>query len=88
MRGTLENVKSATKVPLGLPDALLRKFRIYAATRNQSMTSLAAQAIRDLMERDQQTAAAKRRFLGRIRNAPDRGTGGTIRWTRDELHER
>ena len=52
------------------------------------MTSLAAQAIRDLIERDQKTAAAKRRFLGRIRNAPDRGTGGTIQWTRDELHER
>jgi predicted transcriptional regulator len=81
-------VKSATNVTLSLPDALLRKFRIYAATRNQSMTSLAAQAIRDLMERDQQTAAARRRFLARIRNAPDRGTGGAIRWTRDELHER
>lgn len=52
------------------------------------MASLAAQGIRDLMERGQQTAAAKRRFLDCIRNAPDRGTGGTIRWTRDELHER
>jgi predicted transcriptional regulator len=81
-------VKSATNVTLNLPNALLRKFRIYAATRNQSMSSLMAQAIRDLMERDQPTAAAKRRFLGRIRNAPDRGTGGTIGWTRDELHER
>ena len=81
-------MKSATNVTLSLPDALLRRFRIYAATRNQSMTSLATRAIRDLMERDQQTAAARRRFLGRIRNAPDRGTGGTIGWTRDELHER
>jgi len=81
-------VKSATNVTLSLPNALLRKFRIYAATRNQSMTSLAAQAIRDLMERDHQTAAATRRFLARIRNAPDRGTVGTIGWTRDELHER
>lgn len=31
---------------------------------------------------------AKRRFLERIRNAPDRGTRGVIRWTREELHER
>ena len=81
-------MKSATNVTLSLPDALLHKFRIYAATRNQSMSSLMARAIRDLTERDQQTAAAKRRFLGRIRNAPDRGTGGAIRWTRDEMHER
>ncbi|MBI4905359.1 MAG: hypothetical protein HY820_17120 [Acidobacteria bacterium] len=81
-------MKTSTNVTLSLPDALLRKFRVYAASRNQSMASLAAQGIRDLMERGQQTAAAKRRFLDCIRNAPDRGTGGTIRWTRDELHER
>lgn len=56
--------------------------------QNQSMTSLAAQAIRELMGRDEQTAAAERRFLERIRNAPDRGTRGTIPWTRDELHQR
>ena len=29
-----------------------------------------------------------RRFVERIENAPDRYTGGVIRWTRDELHER
>ena len=80
-------MKSATNVTLSLPNALLRKFRIYAATRNQSMSSLMAQAIRDLMERDQQTAAARLRFLARIRNAPDRGTGGAIGWTRNDLHE-
>lgn len=52
------------------------------------MSSLMVEAIRTLIERDEQTAKAKRRFLERIRNAPDRGTDGTIRWTRDELHER
>lgn len=45
-------------------------------------------AIRALTDQDEQAGRAKRRFLERIRNAPDRGTGGTIRWTRDELHER
>lgn len=52
------------------------------------MTSLMGQAIQNLMDQDRQTANAKKRFLERIRNAPDRGTGGAIRWTRDELHER
>ena len=85
---TLKYVKATTNVTLSLPEALLHKFRSYAATRNQSMTSLAAQAIKDLMERDQQYDAAKRRFMERIRNAPDRGTGGKISWTRDEIHER
>jgi hypothetical protein len=31
---------------------------------------------------------AMRRFLERIQAAPDRGTRGKIRWTREELHER
>lgn len=52
------------------------------------MTSVMAEAIRKLMESDQQTSEAKRRFLERIRNAPDLGTGGRAVWTRDELHER
>ena len=81
-------MKTSTNVTLSLPDALLNKFRIYAATRNQSMTSLAAQAIKDLIEKDQQTAAANRRLIERMRNAPDWGTGGKIPWTRDEIHER
>ncbi len=75
-------------VTLSLPEALLRRFRVYAAARNQSMTGVMAEAIRKLMEEDQQTARASRRFLERIRNAPDRGTAGRAKWTRDELHER
>jgi hypothetical protein len=31
---------------------------------------------------------AMRSFLERIRAAPNRGSGGKIRWTREELHER
>jgi hypothetical protein len=31
---------------------------------------------------------AKRRFLERIRTAPDRGTEGKISWTREQLRER
>jgi hypothetical protein len=46
------------------------------------------EAIRRLIEQDQQSEKAKRRFLDRIQNAPDRGTRGKIRWTREELHER
>ena len=75
-------------VTLSLPEPLLRRFRVYAASRNQSMTGLMAEAIRSLMERDEQTARAKERFLNRVRNAPDLGTGGVIRWSRDEMHER
>jgi hypothetical protein len=52
------------------------------------MTSLMAEAIRRMIDEDAEAAKAKRRFLNRIRNAPDRGTGGVIRWRREELYER
>ena len=81
-------MKECTNVTLSLPDALLRKFRVYAATRNQSMTALAAEAIGDMMEKDQQSEARKRRFLARLKNPPGNGIGGVIDWTRDELYER
>ena len=75
-------------VTLSLPEPLLRRFRVYAAERDESMTSLMSQAIQKMIAEDQQTAKAKRRFFERIRNAPDRGTRGVIGWTREELHER
>jgi len=81
-------VKTHQNVTLSLPQSLLRKLRVYAASRNQSMTSLMAEAIRTLVDRDQETARANRRFLARIQDAPDLGTQGKITWTRDEMHER
>ncbi len=85
---TLKYVRGHKNVTLSLPEPLLRRFRVYAAERDESMTSLMSQAIQKMIAEDHQTAKAKRRFLERIRNAPDRGTRGVIGWTRDELHER
>ena len=81
-------MKEQTNVTLSLPDKLLRRFRVFAATRNQSMSSLITFAISEMIEQESQTQKAKRRFLERVRTAPDRGTNGKIQWTRDELHER
>ena len=88
LRATLKSVTSRRNVTLSLPEPLLRRFRVYAAERNESMTSLMEDAIRNLVGDSGQAAQAKRRFLERIRNAPDRGIGGIVRWTRDEVHER
>jgi hypothetical protein len=82
------NVAKRKNVTLSLPEPLLRRFRIYAATRNQSMTAVMAEAIRRTIDQDSDADQAKRRFLNRIENAPDWGTGGVIRWRRDELYER
>jgi len=55
----------------------------YMSDHKPLMLSLAGSLLRRF-----RIARAKRRFLERIRDAPDRGTRGVIRWTRDELHER
>lgn len=87
-RFTLIYVKSRQNVTLSLPEPLLRRFRTYATARNKSMTQLTTDAIRALLEQEEGDSKAKRRFLDRICRAPDRGTKGKIRWTRDKLHER
>lgn len=77
-----------TNVTLSLPETLLKRFRVYAAEKNRSMTEIMTEALQELMERERRSRGAQRRFLARIRNAPDRGTKGKTRWSREELHER
>jgi hypothetical protein len=82
-------VKAPVKnVTLSLPEPLLREFRIYAATQDRSMTALMTDAIAKMVGQDAEREKAGRRFLERIRRAPDRGVGGKITWTREELHDR
>jgi len=87
-RDTLKYVTEHQNVTLSLPKPLLRKFRVYAAERNQKMSSLLAEEIRKLVTKDEEYEKAKRRFLARLKNPPALGTGGKITWTRDELYER
>ncbi len=75
-------------VTLRLPEALVRKFRVYAAKRSESMTALVAEMMSNAVEEDADSEARKRRAIERMRNAPDLGTAGKITWTRDELYER
>jgi hypothetical protein len=82
-------MKSARKnVTLRLPDSVLRRFQVYAASRNQSMNSLMTLAMERMMDDDGEYERAKKRFIDGMRNAPDIGLHGKISWTRDELHER
>lgn len=75
-------------VTLSLPEPLVRKFRVYAATKNQSMSSLMTDAIRGMVDQDDRNVALRKRFIERMQKSPNRGTRGVINWTRDEIHER
>ena len=75
-------------VTLSLSEPLLRRFRVYAATQNRSMSSLLADAIAKIVEPSDDVEKAKRRLIEQLRNAPPRGLTGKIPWTRDEVHGR
>jgi hypothetical protein len=83
-------VKTRThrNVTLSLPETVLQRFKVFAASKNQSMSSLMVQAMNKMIAQEPEREAAGRRFIERMRNAPDLGTGGKITWTRDEIHER
>lgn len=85
-----EQAEKRQNVTLSLPEPLLRRFRVYAAEHNESMTSLMTQAIQQLVEGEQETERErlKRRMIRRMENARNLGTNGEIDWTRDELYDR
>ena len=90
-RATLKYVKSERRnVTLSLPEPLLRRFRVYAAKRNQSMTALMTFAIQRELETegDEAREKAKRRLIQRMEKGLDLGTGGKITWKREDLYDR
>jgi hypothetical protein len=81
-------VKAGYKnVTISLPEPLLRKFRVYAAGRNQSMTSLMAEFINRAITQEDEHAEARHRILQRLDNPPNLGTNGRIAWRREELYD-
>jgi plasmid stability protein len=73
---------------ISLPEPLIRKLRIHAATKNQSMTAVVKEAVERTVDENSEAKRAARRLIERLRNSPRRGVGGEITWTRDELHDR
>jgi predicted DNA-binding protein len=69
-----------------LPETLISRLRDLAENTNQSVDSIVQDAIEKTLEADRLEAA--RRLIERLRNSPNRGIGGKITWTRDELYDR
>lgn len=75
-------------VTLSLPEPLMRRFKVFAAEKDKSMTALMTELLEQAMDSESAREKARRRFMNRIRNAPALGTNGRITWTRDELYDR
>lgn len=74
-------------VTFSVPEPLLDQFRIYAASRKQSMTGLIAEYMRKAVAQEDENAQARRRILERLDNPPNLGTNGKITWRREDLYE-
>jgi len=80
-------VKVAAKqnITVAIESALLKKARAVAARRGQSVSSLLADELRELVEENARFSAARKRALSLLLNPLPLG-GKPLR--RDELHER
>jgi hypothetical protein len=52
------------------------------------MTAVIKEAIERTLSEDSERGNAAARLIQRLRSAPDRGVGGKISWTRDDLYDR
>lgn len=75
-------------VTVSLPKEVLLRVKVIAARRQTSISSLLAQALARLVAQEDGFERARRRHLEQLDAAADLGTGGRIRVSRDELHER
>jgi predicted DNA-binding ribbon-helix-helix protein len=75
-------------VTLSLPAKVLRQLKRIAARRQTSISKLVTQTLEELAAREDAYARARDRHLAWLEQAPDLGTHGQIKWSRETLHER
>ncbi|HUB39312.1 MAG TPA: hypothetical protein VMA72_10705 [Streptosporangiaceae bacterium] len=75
-------------ITLSLPEEDLREARVLAARRGTSVSQLLARILKETVERETGYDAAREHSLAVLREGMDLGTGGSVGWSRDDLHER
>ena len=75
-------------VTVTLPTDILREVRHLAVDRGMSLSKFVATVIEEQVSWSRRYEEARRRQMQMMAEARDRGTNGTITWSRDELHER
>ncbi len=75
-------------ITLAIPREILRKAKLIAVHRQSSVSGLLTELLTELVAKTDRYEKAKGWHLAWLKKAPDLGTRGKIRWTRDQLHER
>jgi hypothetical protein len=75
-------------VTLALPRALLRKVKLLAVERDTSISGLLTEFLEEIVKKQDDYEAARRKAMRDLRRPPDLATGGRASWKRDDLHRR
>ncbi len=78
----------STNITLSLPKELLRRVKLIAVQRGQSISGLLVWMLEELVQREDEYARAREEHLALLEEGWDLGTEGRPAWTRAELHER
>ena len=75
-------------ITVSLPRTLIRKAKIFAASIDQSLTALIRNALEKQVTDGAKYRAARARQLRILEKGFDLGSGGDLKFSRDELHDR
>jgi len=75
-------------ITLALPKDILRKVKIIAVHEDTSVSGLLTRILEELVTKDEAYKIAKQSHLSLLEKGIDFGTGGSIDWSRDGVHER
>lgn len=75
-------------ITLSIPRDLLQRVKILAAKKNTSISAMLAEALDDLVTREEGYQSARRRHTRALREASSLGTYGVAPASRDDLHGR
>ena len=75
-------------VTLSLPKSLLKKAKILAASRDESLSEFLRESLEARVREASGYKKARTRQLRLLKEGLDFGTGGRIAVSRDDLHER
>ncbi len=75
-------------VTLSIPKKILRQAKIIAIERDRSLSGLMVELLARLVASEERYLTAKESHLTLLEQGTDMGTGGTVAWSRDSLHER
>ena len=75
-------------ITLSLPKDILLKVKLLAVQRQTSVSGLLTRELEKLVRQEDAYLHAQQRYLQRLSQAPDLGTNGKLRTSREALHER